>query len=116
MQGIAAAAPHLFLLCSQVVMEGVTAYTGRFSIPIRAFVPVFYNSWRMPEVAEWARWEVMTTADERGGSERMVYVGRGLALLNLGLWSFNLFGFLLPVYLPKALKRYYSTTLVSKVE
>ncbi|MFQ6620324.1 hypothetical protein Gotur_001207 [Gossypium turneri] len=33
----------------------------------------------------------------------------------MGFWCFNLFGFLLPVYLPKAFKMYYSKTKVSYI-
>lgn len=103
-QGIKAAAPHVFLLASQVFMEGVT-FSRRFSIPVRVFVPVFYNTKRVFTIVEWLRSEV--EKEEPGGSERRVYVGRALAVANLVFWCFNLFGFLLPVYLPKAFKIYY---------
>lgn len=106
--GVTAAAPHLFLLCSQVFMEGV-AFSDKFSLPISVFVPVFYNSRRIFTIVDWMRAEI-SKVDElqsRSGSRRL-YVGRGLALANMALWCFNLFGFLLPVYLPKAFKTYYS--------
>ncbi|CAI9774133.1 unnamed protein product [Fraxinus pennsylvanica] len=70
-EGINAAAPHVFLLSSQIFMEGLS-----FS--------------------------------EYGGSSRRLYIGRALAIANMAFWCFNLFGFLLPVFLPKAFKRYYS--------
>ncbi|KAH7853655.1 hypothetical protein Vadar_005155 [Vaccinium darrowii] len=107
-EGVTAAAPHLFLLCSQVFMEGV-AFSDKFSLPISVFVPVFYNSRRIFTIVDWMRAEI-SKVDElqsRSGSRRL-YVGRGLAVANMALWCFNLFGFLLPVYLPKAFKRYYS--------
>ncbi|KAG4121146.1 hypothetical protein ERO13_D11G188266v2 [Gossypium hirsutum] len=50
--------------------------------------------------------------NEYAGSGKRVYVGRVLALANMGFWCFNLFGFWLPVYLPKAFKMYYSETKV----
>ncbi|XP_077225780.1 uncharacterized protein LOC143858978 [Tasmannia lanceolata] len=97
---IKAAAPHVFLLSSQVLMEGVT-FAGRFSLPILVFVPVFYNSKRIFTIFEWLRSEFGKVDEEFG------YIGRGLAIANLVLWCFNLFGFLLPVYLPRAMKIYY---------
>ncbi|KAF8380223.1 hypothetical protein HHK36_027705 [Tetracentron sinense] len=105
-EGIKAVAPHVFLLSSQVFMEGV-AISNRFSLPTRVFVPVFYNSRRIFTIVEWLRSEIGKVDDEFGGSPRRFYVGRGLAVANLIFWSFNLFGFLLPVYLPRAFKRYY---------
>lgn len=103
-EGIKAAAPHVFLLACQVFMEGV-AFSGRFSIPIRAFVPVFYNSRRIFTIVDWLRSEIYK---EHSGSEWRIYVGRALAVANMAFWCFNLFGFLLPVYLPKVFKLYYS--------
>ncbi|XP_059304766.1 uncharacterized protein LOC132056537 [Lycium ferocissimum] len=107
-EGIKAAAPHVFLLASQVFMEGVT-FTDRFSLPIRVFVPVFYNSRRIFTIMEWLRIEISKVNQEYGGNMRRVYIGRGLAVANMVFWCFNLFGFLLPVYLPKAFKIYYSS-------
>lgn len=106
-EGIKAAAPHVFLLASQVFMEGLTFSAG-FSIPVRAFVPVFYNSRRIFAIAEWLRAEISKVDEQHSGGEWRLYVGRGLAIANLAFWSFNLFGFLLPVYLPRAFKKYYS--------
>lgn len=106
-QGIKAAAPHVFLLASQVFMEGV-AFSDRFSTPIRAFVPVIYNSRRIFTIADWLRNEFYKVDEEYGGSPRRLYIGRGLAIANMVFWCFNLFGFLLPVYVPRAFKKYYT--------
>ncbi|XP_052204262.1 uncharacterized protein LOC127809479 [Diospyros lotus] len=106
-EGIKAAAPHVFLLASQVFMEGV-AFSGGFSLPIRVFVPVFYNSRRIFSIAEWLRAEISKADEQHSGGTRRLYIGRGLAVANMALWCFNLFAFLLPVYLPKAFKKYYS--------
>ncbi|KAF5176567.1 transmembrane protein [Thalictrum thalictroides] len=105
-QGIKAAAPHVFLLASQVFMEGLT-FSGRFSIPIRVFVPVFYNTKRIFTIVDWMRAEIGKVDVEDSGSDMRLHVGRALAVANMAFWCFNLFGFLLPVYLPKAFKRYY---------
>ncbi|GMY07238.1 hypothetical protein FCV25MIE_02477 [Fagus crenata] len=106
-QGIKAASPHVFLLASQVFMEGV-AFSDRFSLPVRVFVPVGYNARRIFTIVDWLRNEFSKVDEEYGGSKRRLYVGSGLAIANMAFWCFNLFGFLLPVYLPKAFKRYYS--------
>ncbi|CAN1195911.1 hypothetical protein LINPERPRIM_LOCUS32260 [Linum perenne] len=37
---IKAAAPHVFLLASQLFMEGVAMSSGRFSLTVGIFVPV----------------------------------------------------------------------------
>ncbi|GMI71588.1 PSI-INTERACTING ROOT-CELL ENRICHED 3 [Hibiscus trionum] len=110
-RGIKAAAPHVFLLGSQVFMEGV-AFSDRFSIPVRVYVPVFYNTRRIFTLVEWMRSEFWKVGEEYAISGNRVYVGRVLALANMAFWCFNLFGFLLPVYLPKAFKMYYSESKV----
>ncbi|KAK1284342.1 hypothetical protein QJS10_CPB21g00423 [Acorus calamus] len=104
-EGIKAAAPHVFLLACQVFMEGLTFSQG-LSLPVRVFVPVFYNTKRIFTIVDWLRSEV-AKVDEEFGSLRRLHVGRGLAVANLGFWAFNLFGFLLPVYFPRAFRLYY---------
>lgn len=106
-EGIKAAAPHVFLLSSQVFMEGLS-FSGNFSLPIRVFVPVLYNSRRIFTIVEWLRSEIWKVDSENAGSPRRLYVGRALAVANMAFWSFNLFGFLIPVFLPKAFKIYYT--------
>lgn len=98
------AASHVFLLASQIFMEGVAFYGG-FSMPIFVFVPVFYNSRRIFTVVEWLKSEFNKT----GYDPRRLYMGRGLAVVNMAFWCFNLFGFLLPVFLPRVFKVYYSS-------
>ena len=105
-EGIKAASPHVFLLASQVFLEGV-AFSGRFSTPIRVFVPVCFNAIRVSTIMEWLANEFSKVNEEYGGNPRRLYIGRALAIANMAFWSFNLLGFLLPVYLPKAFKRYY---------
>ncbi|KAL6127144.1 hypothetical protein ACLB2K_075187 [Fragaria x ananassa] len=112
-QGISAASPHVFLLASQVFMEGL-AFSDQFSTPIRVFVPVFYNSRRIFTIVEWLTSEFSKDYAEYGGSAKRLYLGRALAIANMAFWSFNLFGFLLPVYLPRAFKKYYSTHKVKE--
>ncbi|GLU21113.1 hypothetical protein SLE2022_372750 [Rubroshorea leprosula] len=105
-EGIKAAVPHVFLLASQVFMEGI-AFSDRFTIPIKVFVPVFYNSRRLFTLVDWLRAEIGKAEDGYQGSAKRLLVGRVLAVANMALWSFNLFGFLLPFYLPRAFRKYY---------
>uniref|UniRef100_K4AIG9 DUF7733 domain-containing protein n=1 Tax=Setaria italica TaxID=4555 RepID=K4AIG9_SETIT len=112
--GVAAAAPHAFLLSAQVFTEGiVAAWPGTFSLPVRAAVPVMHSARRMFAASEWLR-EELQERDELGRgppvAPRRVVAGRALAAANLVFWGFNLFAFLLPFYLPKALRRYYLGT------
>ncbi|KAK9063194.1 hypothetical protein SSX86_017064 [Deinandra increscens subsp. villosa] len=103
--GIKSAAPHAFLMASQVLVEAVT-FSGGFSLPVRVFVPVVYNAMRMYAILDWVKVEMMR--GDEGGSGRRLVVGRSIAVANMVFWGFNLFGFLLPVYMPKAFKKYYT--------
>ncbi|XP_076906217.1 uncharacterized protein LOC143562230 [Bidens hawaiensis] len=107
-EGIKAAAPHVFLLASQYFLEEAAGSFG-FSLPMRTLVTAVYNSTRVFALMEWVRFEVMKEGEEFHGSSRRLFMGRVLALVNLVYWGFNLFGFLLPFYLPKAFKSYYSS-------
>ncbi|CAI0403104.1 unnamed protein product [Linum tenue] len=111
--GIKAAAPHVFLLASQLFMEGV-AFSDRFSLPVGIFVPVFYNSRRIFSLADWLRSELAKSEGVGGGGGGRLYFGRALAVANMAFWGFNLFGLLLPVAVPICLKKYYAASL-SKV-
>ncbi|KAL2542079.1 hypothetical protein Adt_03057 [Abeliophyllum distichum] len=55
--GSTGAAPHVFLLASQVFMEGL-ASAGGFLLPIRVFVPVLFNTRRIFTIVEWLRVEI----------------------------------------------------------
>ncbi|KAL1823707.1 hypothetical protein ACET3Z_010485 [Daucus carota] len=111
-ESIKPAVPHLFLLLCQVFMEGV-GFSDKFSLPIRVYVPVVYNSVRISTLIEWLRDEFSM---EYGGGDSAssssairIYAGRSIVVANMVLWCFNLFGFLLPVWLPKIFKLYYSS-------
>lgn len=109
--GVAAASPHAFLLAAQVFTEGITAaWPWRFSLPVRAAVPVMYSVRRMFAAGEWLSQEM---EEKRGGvgadavESRRLVAGKVLAAANMAFWGANLFAFLVPFYLPKALHRYY---------
>ncbi|CAN8302174.1 unnamed protein product [Cochlearia groenlandica] len=106
--GVSAAAPHVFLLANQVFIEGLAAACG-FSSPARILVPIVYNARRVLTIVEWAMSEFSRGGDGATVTARRIYAGKVLAAVNLGVWSFNLFGVLIPVYLPRAFKRYYGS-------
>ncbi|CAH8373531.1 unnamed protein product [Eruca vesicaria subsp. sativa] len=111
-RGVSAAAPHVFLLASQVFMEGIAATCG-FSAPARILVPVVYNARRILTLVEWIMNEFSRESPEYGTgtvSQLRLNAGKVLAAVNFGIWSFNLFGVLIPVYLPRAFKRYYGSS------
>lgn len=115
-ESIKPAVPPLFLLLCQIFMEGV-GFSDKFSLPIRVYVPVVYNSVRIFSLMEWLRNEFSKNYNGVDGwsssSAVRMYVGRSIAVSNMLLWCFNLFGFLLPVWLPKIFKLYYTFPAVS---
>ncbi|PQM36527.1 uncharacterized protein Pyn_00991 [Prunus yedoensis var. nudiflora] len=112
-QGIRGAALHVFLLASQAFVDGV-AFSDRLSTPIRVFVPVFFNAKRIFTLVDWVRNEFSKGyGDDYGcgsasAAARRLSLGRWLAIANLVFWTLDLFGFMLPIYLPRAFKKYYS--------
>ncbi|CAL4940493.1 unnamed protein product [Urochloa decumbens] len=109
--GVAAAAPHAFLLSAQVFFEGIAAaWPGTFSLPVAAAVPVMCNARRMFTASEWLREELLQERGDPPVAPWRVAAGRAVAAANLAFWGFNLLGFLLPFYLPKVLRRYYLGT------
>jgi len=98
-----AAAPHLFLIACQVLSElMVVSLSTPVSLPVRMMVPVFYNTRRLFTIATWLETEFARTTDDRG----WLFFGRGLAVANMAIWAYNLFCFLLPVYLPLTFKKH----------
>jgi len=80
-----------------------------FSAPARILVPIVYNARRVLTLVEWIMSEFSREDVTGTVSARRMYAGKVLAAVNLGIWSFNLFGVLIPVYLPRAFKRYYGS-------
>ena len=79
---IAAAAPHAFVLSTQVFTEGLTAaFPWRFSLPVRAAIPVMYNASRMFAAGKWLRKEMegaTAVMGREGGGAIGGWVGRGV--------------------------------------
>ncbi|KAL1226197.1 hypothetical protein V5N11_010041 [Cardamine amara subsp. amara] len=80
--GAGAAAPHLFLLS------------------------VFYNARRIFALLDWVKAEFSDT--QRPGGPVRLYGGRVIASVNTVMWFYNLFGLLLPVFLPRSCEIYFS--------
>ncbi|MCO5553629.1 hypothetical protein L7F22_007155 [Adiantum nelumboides] len=98
------AAPHTFLLACQVLSERLSA---SLSPPCLALVPIIYNSGRIVSIWAWLQADFSSSLAAAGGSFYWVLSGRTLAIANLVLWSYNLFGFLLPLYLPFCFRKYF---------
>eukprot|EP00244_Chara_vulgaris_P002975 TRINITY_DN1529_c0_g1_i1.p1 TRINITY_DN1529_c0_g1~~TRINITY_DN1529_c0_g1_i1.p1 ORF type:complete len:261 (-),score=25.56 TRINITY_DN1529_c0_g1_i1:174-956(-) len=113
--GIFAVAPILYLLACQLFTQYV-ANGLCFCLPARALVSVIYNSRLIIAAYDWHRAvgsseEWVTPAGDGGAlhpwGSLWVQGGKFLAMANLLYWIFNLFGFLLPIYLPRAFKKHY---------
>lgn len=106
------AAPHLFLIACQVLTEILVASTSTpVSLPVRALVPISYNTRRLFTLAAWVRLEFGRAA---AVSPQWTLFGRGLAAANMALWAYNLLGFLVPVYLPLVMKKHYELERLAK--
>ncbi|GBG78229.1 hypothetical protein CBR_g26263 [Chara braunii] len=120
-EGMLAVAPILYLLSCQLFTQYV-ANGLCFCLPARALVSVIYNSRLIIAAYDWHRAvggseEWLKPAD--GGAPHpwgslWAQSGRLLAMVNLLYWIFNLFGFLLPIYLPRAFKKHYDLERLSR--
>jgi hypothetical protein len=117
-RALKATAPHLFLLGCQVLTENVTFRNNRVSLPTRALVPIFYNVRRLFTIVEWVKVDFQKGVSESMGmhgadpagpisSHHWILMGRYLAIANLIVWAFNLFFFLIPVFLPRTFRKHY---------
>lgn len=109
------ASPHLFLLACQILSENVAFGHDGISLPIRALVPIFYNTRRLFTLVSWVKVDMNKGLESVGmhgagvpvTAEQWIMFGRILASVNLGVWAVNLFFFLIPVFLPRAFKKHY---------
>lgn len=95
------AAPHLFLLAAQVLSENVSFLRNTISFPTKAIVPVMYNARRILNLSTWA---AAVFSRELSGN----VFSRSLVVANVILWNYNLWGFLLPVFVPWCMRTYYT--------
>jgi hypothetical protein len=114
-KALKAAAPHLFLLGCQILTENVAFRHDRVSLPVRALVPVFYNTRRLFTIMDWVHVDMNKGEESLGmhGAEtgpfaphQWLKFGRYLAVANMIVWTFNLFFFLVPVFLPRSFRKY----------
>ncbi|KAL7610025.1 uncharacterized protein LOC111919364 [Lactuca sativa] len=107
---VKSATPHLFLLSFQILTEKVVSGLCLFSPPVRALVPMLYTVRRIFVILDWVRdvWFNKTLPLNAGIKDVGWYwFGRILAMANLGYFSINLFGFLIPRFLPRAFEQYF---------
>lgn len=119
-KALKAAAPHLFLLSCQILTENVAFRNDKVSLPVRALVPLFYNIRRLFTIIEWVKVDMNKGSESLGmhgyetgpfSPHQWIMFGRYLAVANLVVWSVNLFGFLVPVFLPRSMKKFYEMEL-----
>lgn len=104
------AGPHVLLLISQVVSERFFNRKG-YSLPIRALVPSLYNARRMFTLHRWIVEQsvalsaaLKAEASTSTAFKLWLLVGLILAGANYLFWAYNLFLFLIPIYIPDALR------------
>eukprot|EP00897_Mesotaenium_endlicherianum_P010593 jgi/Mesen1/9562/ME000640S08898 len=101
--GVQAATPHLFLLSCQILAESIIGEMSSVSLPVRALVPCLFTARRIISISSWLR-EVNRPENALGV---WTDFGRLLAIANAVFWSFNLFVFLVPIFLPLAFKKHF---------
>lgn len=115
-KALKAAAPHLFLLGCQILTENVAFRNDRVSLPVRALVPMFYNTRRLFTIMDWVHVDLHKGQEALGmhgaetgpfSPEQWLKFGKYLALSNMIVWTFNLFFFLVPVFMPRSFRKYY---------
>ncbi|KAF8378031.1 hypothetical protein HHK36_029364 [Tetracentron sinense] len=107
---VRSATPHLFLLSFQILTENIISGLSLFSPPVRALVPLLYTVRRIFVIIDWIYdvWLNKTLpANAHLKDVAWFCFGRSLAVANLVYFSVNLFGFLIPQFLPRAFERYF---------
>ncbi|KAM0043497.1 hypothetical protein Hdeb2414_s0010g00342021 [Helianthus debilis subsp. tardiflorus] len=103
------ATPHLFLLSCQILTENIISGLSLFSPPVRALVPMLYTVRRIFVILDWVQdvWINKSLTPYAGIKDvAWFWFGRVLALANLAYFSINMFGFLIPRFLPRAFNQY----------
>jgi hypothetical protein len=103
-----AAAPPLFLLLAQLFMESTTEAAPRdWAAVIRILNPIGFNAFRLAPIGAWvasaasfAHVALANDASLDAASRAFALWFALLAVVNLGLWVYNLFAFLLLKALP----------------
>jgi signal transduction histidine kinase len=111
-EAVRAATPHLFLLSCQVLSENLVSGLQIFSLPVRALMPLMYNTRRLFALVDWTEEMWITrhlSAHPTMNEEAWLRFGQGLAAVNTIYYTINLFGFLIPMFLPRAFERYFES-------
>ncbi|KAI5679398.1 hypothetical protein M9H77_10348 [Catharanthus roseus] len=107
---VRSATPHLFLLSFQILTENIISGLSLFSPPARALVPLLYTTRRLFIILDWTKdvW-INKTLPANADLQNVAWYwfGRVLAVANLVYFSINLFGFLIPRFLPRAFENYF---------
>ncbi|KAL9670215.1 hypothetical protein QQ045_007766 [Rhodiola kirilowii] len=107
---VRSATPHLFLLSFQILTENIISGLSLFSPPLRALVPLLYTVRRLFVIIDWTVdvWLNKTLpANALLKDVAWFWFGKCLAVANLVYFAVNLFGFLIPCFLPRAFDRYF---------
>jgi hypothetical protein len=102
------AVPPLFLLIIQVLTENYTYTRPQFSVLIRPLVAILYNTRRVFCIWNWMMFLFGTGVEKPDASSAgLVLFGRVLAVANTIFWNYNLFAFLIPVFLVNSMRKYF---------
>ncbi|KAG6708909.1 hypothetical protein I3842_06G105400 [Carya illinoinensis] len=109
-RAVRSATPHLFLLSFQILTENIVCGLSLFSPPVRALVPFLYTARRIFVITDWVKdvWTNQTLPlNAQVKDIAWFWFGRSLAVANLVYFSTNMFGFLIPKFLPGAFEKYF---------
>ncbi|KAJ7547339.1 hypothetical protein O6H91_08G081200 [Diphasiastrum complanatum] len=109
-RAVRAATPHLFLLSFQILSENVIRSLGICSLPVRALLPIIYSARRLFSLSDWVHAtfvEATLPPNPNFQDKAWLLFGKGLSAANFFYFSLNLVVFLIPLFLPKAFKRYF---------
>ncbi|KAA0039826.1 uncharacterized protein E5676_scaffold266G002220 [Cucumis melo var. makuwa] len=107
---VRSATPHLFLLSFQILTENVISGLSLFSPPVRALVPLLYTVRRIFVIMDWTKDVWLNKALPANAPIKDIgwfWFGRTLAVANFAYFCINLFGFLIPRFLPRAFEKYF---------
>jgi len=105
-------APHLFVLCMQIIMEGLLVMNENCHDLVRILVPIGYSAYRERSLMVWCTEAFVATesAAEMIQEPWWYWWGLVLSVFNLVAWTYNLFGFLLLRMTPNFIDRQRSPT------
>jgi hypothetical protein len=110
-----AAAPHLYLVSCQLVMESLVNGSSQVHSLCRALVPIGFNTFRMWSLMEWTKASIQLLQQANHHAPLLLIdsfrlsismmgwsvLGCLLSISNLVVWTYNLFIFLLLRMLPQ---------------